>query len=582
MDRSDSDTRLSNGSSEAPYIELLGLAYEVPLQNRAFETFLDDAHDFFAVNLETGELADAIIENDAAQRELDAHTTRLAKAFDLAIATEKEQAAAPDTYHAVLQIDCNSLKVSGNDAAAVLLKCTLPTSLDALPLDFAARQQIRRALVERTVQDRIFLAAVGEDEDQACLGLIQRSSDRPDAITISLSFVHWSESLLRRLGNAFGLTDSETQVLAGYLKNKTPKEIADARGRSPETIKAQSKSILRKAGCARIADVVQLSAGLAYMLRQMPDQDQTGFFESWATPKENVNVFTRGGRTVAYYKYGTGRRIIVFLHALIQGPFFPEDFLDRLDAHDTMILAPSRPTYGHTSAPPTESAFNETALHDALAVIERYTDGEVHLVAHQLGTSHGVRLANALGAQAASLVLINGGIPLRREYFDGMDRRVRFAAMSARYAPAVLKLTNALGLRSFRKRGVRHFIVDRYRKSAIDMKALQKPGVLEFHTLGCFHSCEQGGMPFLLDEISKHADWSADLQAVRCPQYWLQPENCQIVKAENVRRVTESMPAAQFVLEPNCGSILLYERPLRVADFILSSINDAQSVATTS
>ncbi len=582
MDTSDTDTHASQGSSEAHYIGLLGLAYEVPLQNRAFETFLDDAHDFFAVNLETGELADAIIQNDAAQRELDAHTSRLTQAFDLAIATEKEQAAAPDTYHAVLQIDCNTLQVAGNDAAAVLLKCTLPTPLDSLPLDFGARKQIRRALVEPNVQDRIFLAVVGEDEDQACLGLIQRSNDTPDAITISLSFVHWSDGLLRRLGNAFGLTDSETQVLAGYLKNKTPKEIADARGRSPETIKAQSKSILRKAGCARIADVVQLSAGLAYMLRQMPDQDQSDFFDSWATPTEHLHTFKRGRRTVAYYKFGAGRRVVVFLHALIQGPFFQEGFLDRLDAHDTMVLAPSRPAYGHTSAPPTDNAFNETALEDALAVIERHTDGDVHLVAHQLGTSHAVRLANALGPRAASLILINGGVPLRREYFDGMDRRVRFAAMAARYAPAVLKLTNALGLRSFRKKGVRYFILDRYRKSAIDMKALQQPGVMEFHALGCFHSCEQSGTPFLLDEISKHADWSDDLQAVRCPQYWLQPENCQIVTAENVRQVTDGLPNAQFTLEPNCGSILLYERPLRVADFILSSMNDAQSKAVNS
>ena len=577
MTSSDSDTRDPNGSSEAHYIELLGLAYEVPLQNRAFETFLDDAHDFFAVNLETGELSDAIIQNDAAQRELDAHSNRLAQAFDLAIATEKEQAAAPHTYHAVLQIDCNTLQVAGNDAAAVLLKCTFPMALDSLPLDFTARQQIRRALVEPNVQDRIFLAAVGEDEEQACLGLIQRSQEGPEAITISLSFVHWSDTLLRRLGNAFGLTDTETQVLAGYLKNKTPKEIADARGRSPETVKAQSKSILRKAGCARIADVVQLSAGLAYMLRQMPDQDQADFFDSWATPTEHLTTFKRGRRTVGYYTYGSGRRVIVFLHALIQGPFFHESFLDRLDAHDTMVLAPSRPAYGHTSAPPTDSAFNETALQDALAVIERHTEGEVHLVAHQLGTSHAVRLANALGPRAASLILINGGVPLRREYFDGMDRRVRFAAMSARYAPAVLKLTNALGLRNFRKRGVRLFIVDRYRKSPIDMKALHQPGVMEFHALGCFHSCEQGGAPYLLDELSKHADWSDDLKAVPCPQYWLQPENCQIVTAENVRRVTDSLPNAQYTLEPNCGSILLYERPLRIADFVLSSMDDALS-----
>jgi pimeloyl-ACP methyl ester carboxylesterase/DNA-binding CsgD family transcriptional regulator len=567
----------SDPAAEAPYIGLLGLAYQVPLDNSAFEHFLDAAHDFFAVNLKTGDVNPSILGNDAAQSELDTHTDRLSEIFDMAIALEKSQSARDDPYHAALQVQPGKPLVDGNDAACVLLGCDLPAPLEDLPLDPDTCRLIRKTLNTPGEQDRIFLGSIGEDADSTCLGLIHRPADPEAALRISLSFVHWSESLLDRLGTALGLTDSETQVLAGYLSNKTPKQIAADRERSVETIKAQSKSILRKTGCARIADLVQLSAGIAFMLHQLPGSPSDNLLASWTTPREHLHTLQRGGRTVAYYRHGTGRRTLVFLHALIQGPFFQPQFLDHLEQNDFTLLAPSRPAYGYTSPPETEAAFEETSLRDALAVIDQHTSGEVHIIAQQLGTSHGARLANALGPRARSLILVNGGIPLSKEHYAGMDRRVRFAAMSARHAPSVLKLSNALGLRSFRRRGARHFLIDRYNQSDTDMQALSRPGVLETHALGIFHACEQGGAPFYLDELSKHSDWAADLNAVSCPQYWLQPEKCRIVQPDDVRAVTERLQDARFTIEPDAGSIMLHERPERVARFIAQAVDDALS-----
>lgn len=576
-----SETPSAHPVSEAPYIELLGVAYEVPLQNTAFEKFLDSAHDFFAVNLETGELNNASLENRSVQTELDAHTDRLSQIFDMALAMEKQQAGIPDTHHAVLEVDPATLRVSGNTAAAKLIACELPALIDDLPLDHAALKTIRQAMADPDLQDRIFLATIGDDATQTYLGIVQRSLRGDKRPQISFSYVSWSPNLLKRLGDAFGLTSSETEILAGYLSNKTQKEIADLRGRSPETIKAQSKSILRKAGCVRIADVIQLSAGIAYMLRQMPaaanDTLTPDILTNWVTPRDNLHLHQHNGRSVAYYKHGTGKRLIVFLHALIQGPYFDPAFLERLDAEDTTLIAPSRPGYGYSDKARSDRAFEDTALSDALAIIEAHGQGDVHIVAQQLGTSHGARLANALGARAASLILINGGIPLRQEHYAGMDRRVRFMAMAAKHAPSVLKLANALGIRSFKQKGVRFFLEDRYGSSDTDMEALQNPDVVRHHALGLFHACEQGVDVFLKDELSKHADWSSDLEAVLCPQFWLQPEDCRIVKAEDVREVTSQLRNAQFMIEPNCGSILLYDRPARVADFILGSMRQALS-----
>jgi pimeloyl-ACP methyl ester carboxylesterase len=565
---------MTETTSQSRYFELLGRAYEVPLESEGFESFLDAAHDFFCVDPETGRVSDDISAFSEAASDLEHHTRRLGRIFDVAI--RAESAGGTDArYHALLTLEPGSDRVHGNGAAVELLDCELPCRLSELPLDHAALNQIRACLLGKQSGELIVLATVERDEPQPCLALVQPSGITGGEARISLSFVHWSGALIARLGRALGLTESETEVLQGHLENKTPRQIAEDRQRSPETIKAQAKTILRKTGCTRMTDVVGLAASIAYLLRKMPDPSAPDL-DDWTTPVRNLQHLVREGRKVAYYMHGAGRTAVLFSHALIQGPFFAPAFLTRLQKAGVRLVAPSRPGFGYTSPPGTEHAFKETAVTDALAVLDAEGIGNVHIIGHQLGTSHAFRIAAALGHRARSLILINGGIPLEERHYASMDRRVRFAALATRHAPAILKLSNALGIRSFRKKGVRAFLIDRYTKSDCDMQALAKPGVLELHAQGTFHACEQGGIPFYLDEKSKHSDWHSDVLAVECPQFWLQPAQCSILDPDAVRSFVEGLRGARIETEPGAGAIMLYERPERVADFILSAIADAQ------
>ena len=420
------------------------------------------------------------------------------------------------------------------------------------------------------------------DEPKPCLALVQPPGDEMSEARISLSFIHWSDGLITRLGRALGLTESETEVLQGHLENKSPREIATDRGRSPETVKAQAKSILRKTGCVRMTDVARLAASISYLLRKMPDTDAPGLSD-WMTPLGNLHQIIRVGRKLAYYRHGApaSRAAILFSHALIQGPFFAPAFLARLEAANVRLIAPSRPGYGYTSPPETEAGFEAAAIEDALAVLEAEGVRDVHIVGHQLGTSHAFRIANALGRRARSLILINGGIPLQEKHLASMDRRVRFAAMATRHAPAIMKMTKLLAIRSFRKKGIREFLIDRYTESDWDMRALKMPGVMELHAQGTFHACEQDGIPFFLDEKSKHSDWTADAMAATCPQFWLQPEECSILDPDAVRSFVSGLRGARFETEPGAGAIMLYQRPERVANFILGVIGNASDPAGT-
>ena len=74
-------------------------------------------------------------------------------------------------------------------------------------------------------QDRIILASIETVQVRACLALIQRPKDNEDMLQVSLSYIDWSAGLMVRLGEAFGLTASETKILEGYLGNLSQKDI---------------------------------------------------------------------------------------------------------------------------------------------------------------------------------------------------------------------------------------------------------------------------------------------------------------------------------------------------------------------
>ncbi|WP_084420464.1 alpha/beta fold hydrolase [Henriciella litoralis] len=569
---------MTEPTAEARYFELLGRAYEIPLESEGFESFLDAAHDFFCADPETGKVPAGI--EVFTPKGLEDHTSRLERIFDVAMKAEAQEAETEARYHSVLRIAPGTLTVHGNEAAVALLGCDLPCPLSQLPFDHEALSRISDCLTRPASEDLIVLATVEGDEPRPCLALVQRGQDEDTETRISLSFIHWSEALISRLGKALGLTASETEVLHGNLYNRSPREIADDRGRSPETVKAQAKTILRKTGCARMTDVVHLAASVAYLLRKLPDREQADL-DSWTTPVESVAYIVRDGRKIAYYKHGpdSARTTLLFSHALIQGPYFAPAFLRQLSENSVRLLAPSRPGYGYTDPPRSAETFGADTIEDALCVLDAEGVSDVHIVGHQLGTSHAFRIANAIGARAKSLIFINGGIPLREEHYARMDRRVRYAAMATRHAPALLKMINSLGLRSFRKKGVRAFLFDRYTRSQVDMSALHMPGVMDLHARGTFHACEQDGLPFYLDEKSKHSDWLPDTENVISPQYWLQPEECSILAPDAVREFVSDLRGARFETEPGAGAIMLYQKPLRVANFILDAIDDAAVVS---
>lgn len=541
------------------YFDMLGAAYDVPSEAGQFDAFLEAAMTYFFAGSDSGDLAEDVPRHDGDDDMLETHAERISALVE---AASRREAACAERFHAVLDISVRTGQVSGNAAASQLTGRNFPCALDDVPLDPAALSEIRRVMRAATfqAQDRIILASIETAQARACLALIQRPKDSEDVLHVSLSYVDWSAGLMARLGEAFGLTASETEILEGYLENLSQKDIASQRGRSLETVKGQSKSILRKTGCARMSDVVQLSASIAYLMRQLPERETPPSAELWQTPRRSLSTLPRpGGRELAWYKMGTGSRPVLFIHGYLQGPFLTQAMLAGLAAADIHFIAPSRPGFGHTSPSRSRTDFDRTVVEDALALLDHLGVERISLCIHQGGSSHGFRIAGALGDRVGELLVIGGGVPIDESiHIAHMDRQTRFAAMATRHAPSVMKMAMSLGLPVYKRRGTRAFLAAQYARSEVDLATLDDAELLRVQAEGLYHAVEQGAEAWLRDGAAAMADWSEDLDAVTCPQTWLQGADCTIISAHQVADHMAHRPGVDFHVIETCGSAILH------------------------
>lgn len=551
---------------QTEYLDIVGAAYDASAEPDRFDDLLDVASSFFFKRTNSDEDVAASLDPALERRSL-----QMARMLEEDL-TEKKQ-NDPEPFHAQLEIDPSTLTVIGNSAAQHLTGCVFPCRFDELPFDHTTRSLFRQNFFssqQAGAGDKIILATIEQPTVRSCLALVQRPANASGKVILSMSFIEWSDELVVRLKDAFGLTQSEAEVLTGHLRHRTRKEIAEQRGTTEETVKAQAKSILRKTGSNRMTDVVQLSASIAYLLRTYPKSGPRADLDHWHTPQEHMHVLERGGdRKLAYYKYGTGSKHILFVHAFFQGPFFSQAFLDVLARNDISLYCPSRPSFGYSSASPERGTHDQQTVDDALMLVRTERLDDITIVTHQGGVSHAFRIAAALGSKARNMVMIDAGIPIDEErHLKKMDPLTRLAGAASKHAPSIMAMMMNLGIPVYKKRGIRAFLKNYLKESPVDLATLEDPEALALCAFGCFHNSQQGSEAFVRDGASAMANWQADFDAVKCPQLWIHPDKCPVMHLEFVQEFIANNPGPKLQVIENAGVNVLYQYPEQIAQAI--------------
>ena len=553
------------------HADLIGAALDVSAEPAQFDDLLDVASAYI---LERA--ASAPLPKPEVDSRLEARSLQIARLLEQDLSNRR--VAPPQPFHARLEIDLQTLQVSGNQAAKELTQCQFPCALDDLPLDYDTRRFVRKNILDPhqidASSDQIILTIIESPTVRSCLALVQRPKDDAQKIVLSISYIDWSEGLVAKLGDAFGLTPSEQEVLGGCLHGLSRKDIAQERGTTEETIKAQIKAILKKTNAARMSEVVQLSASIAYLLRDYPGASNEDQLSSWVAPNDQMLKLGRpDDRTLAYYKYGTGAKAVLFVHGFIQGPFFPASFLLGLHQNDFTAYCPSRPSFGFTSPSKSRPHHDQCVVEDALALVAHEGLKDITLVTHQGGVSHAFRIAAALGPKVNAMVMIDAGIPIDEDkHLSQMDRLTRLAGAATKHAPSVMAMMMNLGIPIYKKRGIKAFLQNYLKDSPVDLETLDHPESLAMCAAGCFHNVQQGSEAWVRDGTAAMADWQADFDAVACPQVWIHPDNCPIMKLKFVEEFVADKLGQSVVVVPGTGLNILYQKPQIILEALLKAV----------
>lgn len=545
-------------------LNLLDKAYDAPFRPDSFHDLMNAAHEFYfsdPADLSSHALANADYENNPT---ISSHLARIERLLN---ERELENRSYPMNINrptlVALLVDPETGLVEGNSLAKEFFKHDFPLHIRNMNLESACRSQLLK-MAKSAVATGGFTGDISlikrKDDTVAHLAKCGKwvscevgSGAQSRGLAVSIVHFEWTAQALEFCQSMFDLSVSETEVLAALLNGKTQPEIAELRCRSVETIKSQSKSILRKSGCRKISDLLVLAT--TYGLLVDPGKAHSAIARAevpfFARPDR---IFTRpDGRRISYGVYGDpAGKPVLFIHGLVQGPFFPSDMIEKFKRDKIRIIAPSRPSFGQTDIPLNWKDFDQVVVDDVMQLVPEITDQPLTVVAHQGGVSHACRIAFALGKQTKNMVMVGAGIPIdEKKHLDHMGLQTRIAALGVKYTPRILETMIHIGIVNWLRKGIKPYAEHLFSNSPTDQAYLEDPRIYPICEAGILHMIEQGAKAIIHDGMAAMADWESDFLRLSCPIKWLHGTEDPIMRYDYVQEFVEAHGGAPVELVEN-------------------------------
>ncbi|MGD9862159.1 MAG: alpha/beta fold hydrolase [Pseudodonghicola sp.] len=377
--------------------------------------------------------------------------------------------------------------------------------------------------------------------------------------------VRWSERAEALLARSFGLSPAELDLVRHLMAGRSLRQIAEETHRSEHTVRNQSKSVLAKTGTPSQADLIRLVSVLCREGVEGTEPAGPGPFggrRHWLT--------TAAGRGFEVYEFGPpDGRPVLFLHGMMEALAGLARIRPALQRRGLRVLAPVRPGYGHSAPLSRADGAIAASLAQADAIWERFDPGRAVVVGHMAGAMHGFALAARAPGRVAGLVSVAGGVPFRSTAeFATMAPRQRIVAYTARLAPVLLPAILRAGISQIDGHMVTDFAQALYAEGTCDHALMRDPALCDAICGAYRFSVLQGHHGFWGDSYDAVRDWSAYVEATRCPVHLLHGVQDPAIPIGNVRALAARYPRLSLTALEGCGQLLFYDR----ADLVLDSI----------
>ncbi len=570
-------------------LSLLDRAYDTAENPHGFDDLFTSADQFFFPNSADNGLAGDIHQAKSADSRLDTHISRVQSLIDR---SEGEVLGgpriSPGSRLASLVVSEDGQRITGNSAAAALLDCEFPASLKSLGLASITEKSLAQCLIDlrkghfegsivipiqHIGHTKPFLAKCTKLQSRDADGTVTRG------LSIIVNHVEWQDDTMRFTAETFGLTPAEVALVRALLSGQSYPEAAQAMSKSPETLKAQGKAILRKTGVAQMSEFLNLMLSYAFLAEPTKHTADT---PSAPYTMQGNHIVIQGddGRKIQVNRFGKkGGRPLLFFHGLYQGPYLTDELNRKFYAKGFDIFAPSRPGFNLTMPPENWADFNDTVTRDVETVCKHFGLSRLDFIVHHAGISFACRAAKALGDNVGSAVMIGAGVPIKDYMLKTMHTEARVAGAAVKYAPKLLDMLLRVGMAKWRRQGAHAYLTNMFKEGAPDLETLNNPNRGPTMEKGILHMVSQGSQTIIHDGISAMSDWEPEYTHLPDRQLWLHGKHDPVMNYQFVIDfLAKHDKTPPFIFDDRGGDVLL-GAPQEVVSKISEFLETAQQIS---
>ncbi|MCC7320258.1 MAG: helix-turn-helix transcriptional regulator [Rubellimicrobium sp.] len=486
---------------------------------------------------------------------------------------------------AAFAVDRALVLIAANTAATGILGAGYGVRLADLALDegeaAALAAQVRRMFLSNS-GDPVMLRSRTAAAGRLVLIHLRRMTGATgeDFVLAVTSELAWPPGFSDLLRGAFDLTPAEAEVMRALAEGHAIPAIADRRGRSIETVRAQLKSIMSKTETRSQTELVRLTLSTLEMA-QFSDERTRHLHEQsrglgGLLARPFLSMTLRDGRRLDHLILGDpGGRPVLYLaqdYGFVRWPAPAEAEAAR---RGLRVIVPVRPGYGRSDPIPRGTPYMAQLVEDIIALLDHLGVGRVPFLTLGADSIIAIALHAAYPERVRALVCCSGVLPLSRpEQYERMDKWHRFVLAGARYTPHLLPFMVKAGFALARRLGKRGFIHAAHGQSRADIATFERPEVTEALvcgsevTLSATCSAHDAFARELIAEET--TDWSSEVAALAgsVPVHFLNGLQDPQIPPETLAEFRADHPWIDFRIHADAGQLLFFLKWPEVIDLI--------------
>ena len=475
-------------------------------------------------------------------------------------------------------LDPSGRIVAVNSRASEEFDVSSGDSVSALSLEATGLSNIRQALVRMAEEPAGRLLTVTRilsprDGTTPIVALNRAASVDPKCplALLSVADIAWSERIGEILRQVFALTTAECEIARGIIGGLSIEQLAAARGRSEQTVKTQSKSVLRKLELRTQAELIRMVAALMQM-DSAPELLRT---KGVAGSSSRTTLMRAKGRLLDVVTMGPdGGRPVLFIHGMLDGHGATEVLRKGLMKRNIRFICPVRPNFGNSGP---DGGVRDAPLRfaaDLEAVMDHFGVSACPVIGHIAGAVYAFAAAARLGSRISHVINIAGGVPIvSTSQFATMSTRQRIVAHTARFTPGLLPLILRAGIALLDSGGDRAFMNALYRSAPLDYRVATTPEVFALLREGYRFTVTQGHRAFEIDSGHVVRDWSEYAEGSTQPILLVHGTHDPVVDIATVHAFAERLgDRAQVIEYADQGQLMFYSAPERILDVLEAAL----------